>query len=247
MNPLSKEEVQAKIATELEITHLSQEEQEEIINTLAEAMLERATVIIMAKMPEGEFENVDALIEAGQTEEVQNKILQLVPDAPQIVDKVLKDGVAEYKQLVEQEKGGDAESATVPSVATQSGQGDELARPAPMGEPVGSPGMPATPAGATSATPAPAPADTTPVATTPAGATPVGATPVGATPVGATPAGAAPTPPVEENFVVNDSGEAQPTGSSLAGQDPLKVGQVMPDTSIPNPLTDFDKPDQPAY
>lgn len=128
MNPLSQEEIKAKIAAELEITHLAAEEQESIMSGLAEALLERATAIIMAKMPEGEFENVDALLEVGQTEEVKNKILELVPDAPQIVDMVVQDGIKEYKELVEKEKGGE----DVPQAVEEP----QASTPAPEPDPV---------------------------------------------------------------------------------------------------------------
>ncbi len=154
MNPLSAEEVKAKIIAELEIAHLPQEEQEQIIATLAEALLERATTIIMAKMPEGEFASVDALAEVGDQEALKAKIIEFVPDAPQIVDTVVRDGVAEYKQLVEQEKAGDK-----PEVAAATEEPDSIT-PAPTLEPA-----PATVA------------------------------------------------PAEENFVVDESGQAQPSTS----------------------------------
>lgn len=123
MNPLNPEEVKAKIITELEIAHLPEGEQEQIIATLAEALLERATTIIMAKMPEAELANVDALAEVGNGEVLQEKIMQFVPDAPQIIDKVVTDGIAEYKQLVEEEKG------TAPEAAPDSTSSSQAAEP----------------------------------------------------------------------------------------------------------------------
>ncbi len=163
MNPVNPEEVKAKIIAELEIAHLPQEEQETIIATLAEALLERATTIIMAKMPETEFANVDALAEAGDQEALKAKIIEFVPDAPQIVDTVVRDGVAEYKQLVEQEKTGDMQAP----VATEEPVSATFAPAAPEPTPI------------PEVAPEPAPA---PVAQ-------------------------------EENFIVDDSGEAQPSTS----------------------------------
>lgn len=124
MNPLNKDEIKAKVVAELEIAHLPPDEQETIIATLAEALLERATTIIMAKIPDGEFANVDALVETGDQETLKEKIIQFVPDAPQIIDMIVRDGVAEYKQLVEQEK------AEVTAEATSAVQ--EPAAPAPV-------------------------------------------------------------------------------------------------------------------
>ena len=101
MNPLSQEEIKSKVAAELEITHLAADEQDKIISTLAEEMLKRASVVIMSKMPDSELDEIEALLDGDHNEEVKNRIIDFVPNASQIVDTVIKDGIEEYKQLVE--------------------------------------------------------------------------------------------------------------------------------------------------
>lgn len=194
MNPLSPEQVKEQIVSELEIGHLPEPEQEQIIATLAEALLERATTVIMAKMPEAEFAHVDTLAESNDQEALKAKIMEFVPDAPQIIDQVVRDGIAEYKQLVEQEK-------------ADGGVPEEEMGATSVGEPV-----------AEDSETEPIQSVTSMQADTPPMPEPE------------------PTPaPVvkEENFVVDESGEAKPMDEGTKPASPL----INPNSS----------PEQPAY
>ncbi len=194
MNPLNPEEVKAKIVAELEIAHLPEAEQEQIVATLAEALLERATTIIMAKIPEGELANVNVLAEAGDPEALKAKIMEFVPDAPQIIDTVIADGVAEYKQLVAEEKG--TEQAQDPAAPDSSSIGLGATVAVPLG----------TPEVAEQAAPEPVSAEKEPQQP-------------------------AVQPPIEENFVVDESGEAK----------------LADDVDMSSPLINPNPPQQPAY
>ena len=100
MNP---QDIHARIVAELQIDHLSQEEQDQIVEALGEVLLERATYEVMRVIPESEYETLDRLTAEGREEDMQAIIKRYVPNVEQIVAQAVQDGIAEHKRLVSEE------------------------------------------------------------------------------------------------------------------------------------------------
>jgi Protein of unknown function (DUF5663) len=105
MNPatLNQDDVRGRIVAELEIDHLTQEEQDQIVEALGEVLLERATFEVMRLIPESEYETLDELTEAGRDEDMQAIIRKYVPNVEEVVAQAVQDGIDEHKRLVAEE------------------------------------------------------------------------------------------------------------------------------------------------
>jgi len=95
---MSQDEIKAKIVAELNIGHLADEEQTEIVSGLSQVLLDGATLAVMKSVPEEELRRVDELTEAGQGEAAQALILKAVPNAQEVMMQAISDGLNEYKQ-----------------------------------------------------------------------------------------------------------------------------------------------------
>lgn len=100
MNP---EEVRNLIVEALNIGHLTVEEQDEVMGDLASLLMERATLAVLGALPAEEFDKIDVLAEQKRDGEMMAAILKVVPNAQQIAEEAIKAGLAEYKQLVNEQ------------------------------------------------------------------------------------------------------------------------------------------------
>jgi ATP phosphoribosyltransferase len=100
---LNPEDIRATIVTELQIDHLSEDEQNQIVEALGEVLLERATYEVMRNIPESEYETLDKLTEEGRDEDMQAIIRKYVPNVEAVVAQAVQDGIAEHKRLVMEE------------------------------------------------------------------------------------------------------------------------------------------------
>ncbi len=100
MNP---QEMHARIVAELAIDHLSQEEQDQIVEALGEVLLERATYEVMRAIPESEYEALDKFTEEGREEDMQLVIRKYVPNVEEVVARAVQEGITEHKRLVAEE------------------------------------------------------------------------------------------------------------------------------------------------
>lgn len=108
---LRAEELRAQIIAELSLEHLSEEEQNQIIESLGEVLLERATYEVLERIPEEKMDELDALGEHGSDTLLQEKIREYVPNIEEVVAQAVKDGIAEHKRLVaEQMEQGTADN-----------------------------------------------------------------------------------------------------------------------------------------
>lgn len=96
----SVEDMRNRLVTELDLGAMSPAEQDEIIMSLSELLVERVAINIFAKMPDEPLAQVDALLAEGKQEEANALMLQHVPDAQAIAEKTVVDGIAEYKSRV---------------------------------------------------------------------------------------------------------------------------------------------------
>lgn len=100
---VSPEEVKKMVVDALNIGHLTESDQDSIIGELAGTLMERATLALLKEVPEGEFDKIDALAEAGKDVEMVAAIKNVVPNAQEIMEDAIKSGVEEYKILVNEQ------------------------------------------------------------------------------------------------------------------------------------------------
>ncbi|MBP9669032.1 MAG: hypothetical protein KBE09_01960 [Candidatus Pacebacteria bacterium] len=93
------------IITELNIGHLSQEEQDEILDTLGDIALKRVLMTVFDRIPEAERDVFQDLLEKNDQEGIQKLLGQHVPEFSELVADSLKMTVEEHKRLVGEEVG----------------------------------------------------------------------------------------------------------------------------------------------
>lgn len=101
MSPqINQQELREKIITELNLGHLTADEQTQIIDQLGGVLMERATVALLSKLPAGEVDKVDQLLANNQQQEAQAVIEQHVPNVQEVVAQALQEGIEEHKRRV---------------------------------------------------------------------------------------------------------------------------------------------------
>lgn len=100
MTPIDIEGLRAKIVAELNIGHLSAEEQEQVIGKVSEVLLKRATLALMQRIPADTLDELDRLTDAGDNAAIQKLVAEHVPDAEAVVTQAAQEGLAEHKRLV---------------------------------------------------------------------------------------------------------------------------------------------------
>jgi hypothetical protein len=100
---IDPEAMRAQIIAELNLEHLSEAEQNDIIEALGDVLLERATSAVMAQVPEDRFAELDDLAEHATDGVLQDKLRELVPHIENVVATAVREGIAEHKRLVEEE------------------------------------------------------------------------------------------------------------------------------------------------
>lgn len=95
--------IRAMMIAELQIDHLTQDEQDSIIDALGEMLLERATYAVMHLVPDSEYSALDALAAQGDDVTLQARISSFVPNIEQVVSQAVREGIAEHKRLVAEE------------------------------------------------------------------------------------------------------------------------------------------------
>ena len=98
--PIDKEELRKRIVAELNIGHLTDDEQEKVINKVSEVLMKRATLEVMRRIPEDQLDELDKLTEAEDGAGIQKLGAKYVPNVEEVVTQAAKDGLAEHKRLV---------------------------------------------------------------------------------------------------------------------------------------------------
>lgn len=105
--------LRAQIIDELNIGHLTEDEQNQIVEALGDVLLERATYAVMERLSEQQLAELDTLAEHASDALLQQKIAEFVPDAGEVIAAAVREGIEEHKRLVAEEVGKDeAETAS---------------------------------------------------------------------------------------------------------------------------------------
>ena len=89
----------------INIGNLSQEEQDEVLDALGDIALKRVLMTVFDRIPEGERDEFQDLLEKNDQEGVQKLLAQHVPEFPELVADSLKMTAEEHKRLVGEEVG----------------------------------------------------------------------------------------------------------------------------------------------
>lgn len=94
------EAMRERLVQELELWRLPQSEQDDLILNLSEVLMERATMNIFSHISSDDAARIDALIAEGKQEEANDIMIKCVPQAAQITEQAIMDGIKEYKQRI---------------------------------------------------------------------------------------------------------------------------------------------------
>jgi hypothetical protein len=97
---LSEADVRAQIVQQLNMSHLSEEEQSKIIEKLATALLRRATIALMEKMSEEQLQKMDELMQSQQVDAAREHMKSVVPNMEELIKSEIQAGLTEYKGLL---------------------------------------------------------------------------------------------------------------------------------------------------
>lgn len=91
------------IIKELNIGHLSPEEQETILDGLGDILLRRVLLKLLELLPENERDNFGNLFAAQDAAGMQTLVEKYVPNSSDIISSELRAGIEEHKRLVNEE------------------------------------------------------------------------------------------------------------------------------------------------
>jgi hypothetical protein len=94
------DQIKAKIANELHISHLSPDEQTTLIQEMSTILLDRITMAVISALPQDTMAQVDKLLEANQGTAVEALLRKHVPEAPSIASAVIAETLAEYNARI---------------------------------------------------------------------------------------------------------------------------------------------------
>lgn len=95
------------LINELNIGHLSEDEQGQILEALGDIALKRVLVTVFDRVPENVRDPLADMIEKDDQEGIQKIFAEHVPDIADIVAAALQTTVEEHKRLVGEEVGFD--------------------------------------------------------------------------------------------------------------------------------------------
>ena len=85
---------------ELNIAHLPEEAQSEILDGLGEVLLRRVLLKLLELLPETERANFGKLLETSDGQAAQELIQKYIPNSPDVIRDELRAGIDEHKRLV---------------------------------------------------------------------------------------------------------------------------------------------------
>lgn len=103
---LDPDALRAQIIAELNIGHLNEGEQNQIIEALGDVLLERATFEVMNRIDDKHMEELDVLAEHASDTLLSQKIRELVPNVAEVVANAVREGIEEHKRLVAEQVEG---------------------------------------------------------------------------------------------------------------------------------------------
>jgi hypothetical protein len=100
---LDPELLRKQLVHELNLGHLSEGEQTQILEALGDVLLERATYEVMGQMTDTQRAELDVLAEHASNTLLTQKIREFVPTVEEVVARAVREGIEEHKRLVAEE------------------------------------------------------------------------------------------------------------------------------------------------
>ena len=97
---VDKEQLKGRIIAELNIGHLAEDEQEDIIDAVSEVLLKKATFEVMRRVPEAALDELDRLVETGDEAGMRALVRTHVPDIETVIADAARAGLDEHKRMV---------------------------------------------------------------------------------------------------------------------------------------------------
>lgn len=91
------------LISELNIGHLSEAEQNSIVDGLGEVLLRRVMLKLFNMLPENEKDNFQNLLKEQKGPEADALLAKHVPNASDIIREEMRAGIDEHKKLVKEE------------------------------------------------------------------------------------------------------------------------------------------------
>ena len=99
--PIDVDALKDKLVEELNISHLSPEERDMVLDKVAELLMKRATFEVYTLIQQSEHEKIDALTELGKDAEVADIVRKYVPNVQEVAAQAIRDELEEYKKSLE--------------------------------------------------------------------------------------------------------------------------------------------------
>ncbi len=100
MTQLNQQQITERLSRDLNIQHLSPQEQKEIITQMSTVLLDRITIALIAELPQTEMSRIDMLLEHDQTEAVQALLAKNIPNSNEVAEEVINTTLKEFEELV---------------------------------------------------------------------------------------------------------------------------------------------------
>lgn len=108
---ITPEQLKVRLLEELNLGDLPPHEQDLIVSRFSASLLERVTVAVMSQLSEQDFAQISSMFDAGEVSKAQAMIVQKVPNASDIADTVLVEGIAEFKAMIDKSDADAAQNA----------------------------------------------------------------------------------------------------------------------------------------
>jgi hypothetical protein len=89
-----------EIIDALNIGHLAKEEQDAIVDKLGTVLMQRVLVTVFDMLPDAERARFEELLNADQMDAVQALIQKNIPNAQEVIQNEIRDGVREHIERV---------------------------------------------------------------------------------------------------------------------------------------------------
>lgn len=94
------ENLKEKVASFLNISHLTIEEQDKVISGLTENVLSKINIAIIERLSEEEIEELRKISEENNKEKISEYINSKIKDFPNLVNKCIKEEVDRFKEEI---------------------------------------------------------------------------------------------------------------------------------------------------
>lgn len=98
---ITAQDIHKRIAEELDITHLPQEDQERIADELGGMLYQRMLLAIFDKVPPMQQEELRRLIASESEDAITDLIHKYVPNVAEVIEKELAAGLQDYREALQ--------------------------------------------------------------------------------------------------------------------------------------------------